>query len=384
MKAKLSFLYLFFCFSSFSQNTNTSGNNFFLNGKISGIDSGKMALFFRKDVQSWEKDTVSIVNGEFLFSGKISQPTMCGLMTVGEDNFASIFIDPGHQKIILKNGDFYHFKMYGSYSQRQADTLQNQLSEPEQSNLDLGSHIDSLNSIYLAEKDTVEKQHILDSIESLRGETYILALKHTAIIKDFIRSHPGSYVSGARLEQLISEKLDIDGNEAKVLYNNLENNIKESISGKLIQAQLKKWDLIKPGVQIPDINAVDITGKSFQLSSLKDKYILIDFWASWCIPCRKEIPHLKELYQQYKTDGLAIVFISLDNKKINWENAVQKENLESFVNLLVNKKMKDSVINTQSPIPNQILIDKNHLIIWNSIYKEGSRDLDTEIKNTLR
>lgn len=81
------------------------------------------------------------------------------------------------------------------------------------------------------------------------------------------------------------------------------------------------------GVVPPDFNIKDDAGKSHQLSNRKGKVVLLDFWASWCIPCRKEIPHLKELNKAYASEGLDIVSISIDDDKEKWLKAVKEERM---------------------------------------------------------
>lgn len=355
-----------------------------LEGKITGIDSGEINLYYRIDQFSWKSDTVKIENGMFSFSGKITQPTQCGLKTVGMDNFASIFIEPGKQEIFLKKGDFYHYKMHGSFSQRQSDTLKNLLSVLEKKSSEIGDVYDSLNNKFMKENDSIKKQNIYDSLQILNEKLHHLANDQILIEKEFILNHPESYVSIAKITQLFISDRAIDVYESKELYNKLDNKIKKSIDGKLILAQNKKWEMVMPGEQIPEIKTFDINGNIFQFPGLKDKNVLIDFWASWCIPCRKEIPHIKELYQKYKDAGIEIVFISLDYSKSDWQKAVKEEKLDQFVNLLSNKTMKDSIINTIMPIPNQILTGKNNMITWNSIFGENNVDLDTALKNSFK
>jgi len=68
-------------------------------------------------------------------------------------------------------------------------------------------------------------------------------------------------------------------------------------------------------------------GEDLRLSSLQGQYVLVDFWASWCMPCRASIPHLKEVYDSYHKDGLEIVSVSIDDKAVNWKRAVEQEQM---------------------------------------------------------
>ena len=79
------------------------------------------------------------------------------------------------------------------------------------------------------------------------------------------------------------------------------------------------------GKPLPAFELLTANGKPINLSEVKGKVVLVDFWASWCMPCRAAIPHLKELYQKYRTKGFEVVSISIDQNNASWKNAMNKE-----------------------------------------------------------
>lgn len=99
-------------------------------------------------------------------------------------------------------------------------------------------------------------------------------------------------------------------------------------SAKDVKDELDVLEMVRPGMPAPDFTANDINGKPFTLSSLKGKVVIIDFWASWCVPCRKSNPHMRELYNKYHSRGLDLVYVSDDDSKPEaWKKAVEKDML---------------------------------------------------------
>ncbi len=115
------------------------------------------------------------------------------------------------------------------------------------------------------------------------------------------------------------------------------------------------------GAFAPDIRLPDMKGKSVTLASLKGKVVVLDFWASWCGPCRRSMPDLKAIYEKYKGKGLEVYAVSLDTEKKDWANAI-KEDATTWVHVIdadnaVGKKWEIQYI------PNTYLLDKNGRVV---------------------
>ncbi|MNK14972.1 Thiol-disulfide oxidoreductase ResA [compost metagenome] len=139
------------------------------------------------------------------------------------------------------------------------------------------------------------------------------------------------------------------------------------------QAQLEK---IANGQKAPDFAFPDVNGKKWSPNDFKGKYLIIDFWASWCGPCRQEIPHLKEVYKKYKGQGLEILAVSVDAKEADWKKAMAEEKMTwPQINAKESKPVMASYL--FSGIPYLVVIDKEGNIVEKNLRGET---LDAKLK----
>lgn len=145
------------------------------------------------------------------------------------------------------------------------------------------------------------------------------------------------------------------------------------------EVQSKLLAPIKPGQPSPTFNYPDINGKKVSLNSLKGNYVYIDVWATWCAPCKEEIPYLKELYSEYKDKNLKIVSLSIDKPehKEKWKNMVENEGLTGIQIMVDNESNSDFIRDYNiTGIPRFILVDPQGNIVDNN----APRPSDPELK----
>ena len=177
----------------------------------------------------------------------------------------------------------------------------------------------------------------------------------------FIQEYPDSYESLTRLnwskERMGSEKT------AKI-FSLLDSELKSTEEGKAIEDFIANNKNLEVGDKYVGIEQPDINGKMIELSQIHKKYTLIEFWASWCGPCRSFNPELVELYKMYKDKGFEIFGVSLDTDKEKWKKAIEKDGvIWANVSDLKGNNNKAAMIYGVRDIPDNFLIDENGIII---------------------
>lgn len=165
----------------------------------------------------------------------------------------------------------------------------------------------------------------------------------------------------------------------ETVFNNFSTKIKESIEGKEMLEKLNNFKQSKIGSLAPEFIAKDINGNTLSLKDyVNKKYVLIDFWASWCEPCREELPYIKELYNKYSQKDFEIISISKDEDLNNLGNAIHKEKIDIWkqISILEND---NSILEKYfvTGIPHKILIDRKGIIIgkWKGSGEKNKKEL---------
>jgi len=212
-----------------------------------------------------------------------------------------------------------------------------------------------------------DKQHSLKSYEDM-----------VALEFDFIRNNPDNILSAHSLSIMAT----VFGKaKSAALFEKFSDKNKQSPYGKKISTflNLDNPDTPKVGKRYADFEMEDQNGIPHKLSEFDGKLILLEFWASWCVPCRLENPNLLNTYNQFKDLGFEIVAVSLDENKEYWMNAIKKDKLPwKHLSDLKGRDNKAALIYSVGGVPDNILIDKNGIVIGRNLRREALTKLIAE------
>ena len=177
---------------------------------------------------------------------------------------------------------------------------------------------------------------------------------------------------------LCSSMGQMDYTSLKAVYDGLGENAKGCLYGQMIAQQIKLFKQVEVGSVAPDFTVLTSESDTVSLHTLEGKVKLIDFWASWCAPCRAEIPNVKKIYKKYHEAGLAILGVSIDQKAEDWLKALGEEKLP-----WPNTVDQQGVIASRylvRAIPHTVLLDENNVIIAKNL---RGKELEAKIAELL-
>ncbi|SFN32911.1 Thiol-disulfide isomerase or thioredoxin [Chitinophaga sp. YR627] len=164
------------------------------------------------------------------------------------------------------------------------------------------------------------------------------------------------------------------------IYRQLPERYRATVYGEAVKKRLEYYERTTAGQAIKNFKALNAAGDSISTAGFKGKYLLVDLWASWCAPCREEIPLLKELYEQYKGNRFALLGVSIDRDWADWLKAVEKEQLP-WVNAIDPRHFDAEIYRyfRANAVPFNLLLDPEGKVVAVDLHGEALRNKLAEV-----
>ena len=384
---------LFFCIAAvlpamaFAQTSDT----FTINGKLGTTGApAKVYLIYQLGANN-VVDSANVANGSFSFTGSVLNPVNAtlavdykgiGLAKYVQQNYP----DGGPSKTA---DDLNLFLEKGTITVSSKDSISKAQitgSPLNDDNRKLTLQLAVINKkaqalMAEAKAATPEQQKAPDFQSRLQARYKNIQAEQKAALKNFITNNPNSYLSLLAINSVGGPAPD--PSEIEPLYNGLSQSLKDTETGKNLKHGIDGLKVTAIGSIAPDFVQNDTNGAPVKLSSFRGKYVLLDFWASWCGPCRQENPNVVRNYNKYKAKNFTVLGVSLDKPegKSAWLAAIKNDGLIwTQVSDLKFWNNEAAALYQVSSIPQNYLIDPDGKIIAKNLRGE---DLDAKLQELL-
>lgn len=344
---------------------------FKLEGNIEGASGKMIYMNLTGEGQTQDIDSAIISDdGSFAFQRKLAGPDIF-VMYLDKSNFTYLLLEPGEDIQVEAHAESLDKSLSCEGSPGTA-----YLIEVKQRNRDLSEMLDSLKLVLKG----VEPEAYQSALQEAQQQADEAVVRFAQYLKKSIDDQPASLASIAALHQRVGNKKILSFEENRDLFHRVDStlfalypnnyHVREfhkactKLELEYKQQQTKAIEL-KEGTLAPDIKFPTPGGDSIALSSLRGNYVLLDFWASWCKPCREENPHLVAAYAAFHSKGFEIYSVSLDKQKDKWLEAIAADKLSwpYHVSDLKYWESEPARLYNVSSIPASFLIDPQGVII---------------------
>ncbi|RZK79121.1 MAG: AhpC/TSA family protein [Pedobacter sp.] len=308
--------------------------NFTITGKIGNLNKpAKIYIDYMADGKG-ASDSCELVNGAFKFSGNV-EGIASSRMTLSREGMRDkeiygtkglgdvIYVSFGKENISINSADsLYNAKWTGSKVYNELRAYEKVVGPPVMT-VHHNANVTINRITPEQQKDTVYTNALYKTLDK---QVQALRKSRGENMLTFAKANPNSFFALQGLSELVGG-YSMKSEEILPVFNKLNQELRLSYTGQGLYKMLNASTVAAIGAVAPNFTQKDVNGKAVSLSDYKGKYVLVEFWASWCAPCRAESPNLLKQYAAYKDKGFEILGVSVDNDKTKWVEAIKKDGL---------------------------------------------------------
>lgn len=340
-------------------------DSFKIVGRLGGSLGGHLVLVGRTSTGIVNLGEADMVNGAFEFSGKVDSLIPAYILTAERQPIAVLMLENFEYTLVAGESGIE------VQSCSDAQRVWNEFNE-----INMGIQREKFKMEQEARVAYSQANQMkLKSLQEQCEKMMVAAVKKKRELLDVYKESPVSAFV------IVSEMGQMDYGLLKASFEQLGEGAKNSSFGQLIMRQILQFQRVEVGSVAPDFKGVNVNGDTLSLYGTQGKIKLIDFWASWCGPCRQEVPNLCRVYKKYRDKGLEIIGISLDTERQNWEKAMKDEKM-NWSNITDLKGWKSEIVGLYcvKGIPCTFLLDEHNNIIAKNL---RGRELEKKIEELL-
>lgn len=309
-------------------------DEYIITGTAKGIENGKTIILQTQDPSGMggliNLDTVKVENGKFEIKGKVTEPSFHVLQLEAANQPIPFILESGEINIEINKDSIQNTKISGTYNNDEYVKFNEEMKVVQKKLMDF----QKVNTLKMNQaqqtKDTATINSLMAEYQKLQQE---VGDKSKEKYISYSETHPKSLISALIVQSMLGDPT-VDIKKVEKIYNSFEDDLKNTKPGKLIKERLTTAKTGIPGAPAApsakwrtDFSAPNPEGKVISLKESLGKVTIVDFWASWCGPCRKENPNVVAIYKEFHSKGLNIIGVSLDQDKNKWKEAIAKDNL---------------------------------------------------------